>query len=83
MTNEEFYRINALKDEIETYEKILENRKHCPETGFALPFYSSLSFGVEPTLYPIRDETLNKNIDKLVKERLEQLRSDFSKIQIM
>ena len=26
MTNEEFYRINALKDEIESYEKILENK---------------------------------------------------------
>lgn len=82
MTNDDFYRFSALKEEIDTYEKILDCRKDSPKIGFALPDYSS-SCDLDPILHRIRDGILNESIEKLVMERLEELKREFSDIQIM
>lgn len=82
MTKDDFYRISALKEEIDTYEKILGYRKDSPKIGFALPYYSSIC-GLDPILYRIKDCILNERIEKLVMERLAELKREFSDIQIM
>lgn len=81
MTKEQFERISELKREIEVYEDILKYRKEDQSIGFALPHY--LSWTISPSLYRINDEILNKDIEKLVAERLSELRREFSDIQIM
>lgn len=83
MTNEQLESITKLRNEIEAYEKILELRRDNPTNGFALPYYGrSLRF-FEPVLYRINDDKLNVGIEKLINERLQELRDDFFSIQIM
>lgn len=81
MTKDQFEKISALKKEIEEYENILKYRAEDPSIGFALPHY--FSWSISPNLYRIKDEILNKGIEKLVAERLSELKREFSDIQIM
>lgn len=81
MTKDQFEKISELKKEIEVYEAILKYRQEDPSVGFALPHY--LSWTISPNLYRIKDEILNKGIEKLVAERLSELKREFSDIQIM
>ena len=81
MTKDQFIKISELKKEIEVYEDILKYRKEEQSVGFAFPHY--FSWSISPNLYRITDEKLNKDIEKLVVERLSELKREFSDIQIM
>lgn len=81
MTKDQFEKISELKKEIEVYEDILKYRQEDQSIGFALPHY--FSWTISPNLYRIKDKKLNKDIEKLVAERLSELKREFSDIQIM
>ena len=80
MTQKDFERIEALKRKIETYEKILELVKE-GRGKFAYAFRSTLSF--EYLTYNIEDEDVSKQIIELVKEKLKELKREFSDLTIM
>ena len=80
MTQKDFERIEALKRKIETYEKILELVKG-DRGKFAYAVRSTLTF--DYLTYNIEDEDVNKQIIELVKEKLKELKREFSDLTIM
>ena len=84
MTQEQFDKILNLTEKIKRYEKILEladGAKDNYDGGFAYNVRSQLSF--EYCRYAIDDDELNKKFAGLIKEKLDELKREFSDITIM
>lgn len=84
MTQEQFDKILNLTEKIKRYEKILEladGDKDNYDGGFAYNVRSQLSF--EYCRYAIDDDELNKKFIGLIKEKLDELKREFSDITIM
>ena len=84
MTQEQFKRIENLRDKINRYEKILaiaEDGADCDRKGFAYCLPST--FGFDYIRYSIEDKELNDKFLGLVKEKLSELKREFSDITIM
>ena len=84
MTQEQFDKILNITEKIKRYEKILEladGDKDNYDGGFAYNVRSQLSF--EYCRYAIDDDELNKKFVGLIKEKLSELKREFSDITIM
>lgn len=84
MTQEQFDKILNLTEKIKRYEKILElvdGAKDNHDEGFAYSVRSQLSFDYRR--YAIDDDELNKKFAGLIKEKLDELKREFSDITIM
>ena len=84
MTQEQFDKILNLTEKIKRYEKILEladGAKDNREGGFAYNVRSQLA--LDYCRYAIDDDELNKKFTGLIKEKLDELKREFSDITIM
>lgn len=85
MTQEQFRKIEALRDKITRYEKIIELAESDDEDykrkGFAYCVPSTFSF--DYLRYPVDDDELNNKILNLVKEKLSEMNREFNDITIM
>lgn len=84
MTQEQFDKILNLTEKIKRYEKILEladGTKDNNDGGFTYSVRSQLSFDYRR--YAIDDDELNKKFVGLIKEKLDELKREFSDITIM
>jgi hypothetical protein len=85
MTQEQFDKILNLTEKIKRYEKILElvdGAKDNHDEGFTYNVRSPLSFDYY-CRYAIDDDELNKKFVGLIKEKLDELKREFSDITIM
>ena len=80
MTQEQFKKIENLKRKIETYERILD---FVNEGRGKFTYAIRSTVGFDYLTYDIDDDGVNRQIVELVKERLKEMKKEFSDLTVM